>query len=230
MVPAKIACACANDFALGTASSRESLPTVASAFTTTDTVTGMSLNFALAIGVSSHVLPLFCVACVKPPATPDVARAAPTLARRRRERRIRSSFRHEQMTLNMAVLSAQHHSAQRCCSIATQADEYVATSATFFNMSDGKDPDGLATPVIEYAEPAPVITDISCLLEPPVPPVLTEYVAPAPAVVCDEPAPVIEYMTPDLCLKRLVALRHHWHHAFFVTSRTRQSRPSSIAW
>ena len=50
-----------------------------------------------------------------------------------------------------------------------------------FNMSDGKDPDGLATPVTEYAEPAPVISDIS---------------APAPAVVCDEPAPVIEHMTP----------------------------------
>ena len=77
-----------------------------------------------------------------------------------------------------------------------QTDEYVATSATFFNMSDGKDPDELATPVIEYVETAPVVTDITCLLEPPVLPVLMDYVAPAPAVACDEPAPAIEYMRP----------------------------------
>ena len=37
----------------------------------------------------------------------------------------------------MAVISAQHHSAQRCCSIATQTDGYATTSATFFNMSAG---------------------------------------------------------------------------------------------
>ena len=40
---------------------------------------------------------------------------------------------------------------------------------------------------------APVMTDITCLLELPVPPVLT--VASAPAAVYDEPAPMIEYMT-----------------------------------
>ena len=39
------------------------------------------------------------------------------------------------------------------------------------------------------------MTDITCLQEPPVPPVLTEYVAPALAAVYDEPAPMIEYMT-----------------------------------
>ena len=83
-------------------------------------------------------------------ATPDVARAAPTLARRRRERRIRSFFRHEQMAVKMAVISAQHHLAQRCCSIATQTDDYVTTSATFFNMSDGDDFDEPAAPVTEY--------------------------------------------------------------------------------
>ena len=56
---------------------------------------------------------------------PDVARATPTSARRRRERRIRSFFRHEQMAVHVAVVSAQHHSAQRCCSIATQTDDFV---------------------------------------------------------------------------------------------------------
>ena len=40
---------------------------------------------------------------------------------------------------------------------------------------------------------APVMTDITCLLEPLV---MTEYVAPALAAVYDEPAPMIEYMTP----------------------------------
>ena len=50
-----------------------------------------------------------------------------------------------------------------CCSSATQTDEYVAISATtFFNMSDGEeDLDGHAAPVIEYVEPAPVMTDIT---------------------------------------------------------------------
>ena len=91
-------------------------------------------------GVSSQVLLsfVFCSLCVKPMrATPDVARATPTPARRRRERRTRSFFRHEQVAVKMAVISAQHHSAQRCCSIATQTDDGVAMSATFFNMSDG---------------------------------------------------------------------------------------------
>ena len=99
-------------------------------------------------------------------ATPDVALAASTLARRRRERRTRSFLRREQMTVKMAVLSALHHSAQRCCSIATQTDEFVATSATFFNMSDGDEDPATATPVNEHMAPAPVLADF---LEPPVP-------------------------------------------------------------
>ena len=52
------------------------------------------------------------------------------------QRRTRSFFHHEQMAVMMTVVSVQHHSAQRCCSIVTQTDEYVATSATFFNMSN----------------------------------------------------------------------------------------------
>ena len=61
--------------------------------------------------------------------TPDVERATPTLARRRSERRIRSFFRHEQMAVQMAVVSAQH-SAQRCCSIATQTDDFVLAATS----------------------------------------------------------------------------------------------------
>ena len=74
----------------------------------------------------SSVASFFCVACGSPMrATPDVARATPTSARRRRERRIRSFFRHEQVAILIAVVSAQHHSAQRCCSVATQTDDEV---------------------------------------------------------------------------------------------------------
>ena len=102
-------------------------------------------------------------------ATPDIARATPTPARRRRERRTRSFFRHVQMAVHMVVVSAQHHSAQRCCSIATQTDDYGTASATFFNMSDGDDSDEPAAP-------------------------MTEYVAPALDVTCTAPAPVIEYV------------------------------------
>ena len=62
--------------------------------------------------------------------TPDVARATPTSARRRRVSRIISFFRHVRMTVQMAVISAQHHSAQRCCSVASQTDDEVP-AATF---------------------------------------------------------------------------------------------------
>ena len=112
-------------------------------------------------------------------ATPDVARATPTLVRRRRERRIRSFFRHEQMAIKMAVVSAQHHSAQRCCLIATQTDDYVATSAT-------------ASPAAIYAAtlaPSPVIKHV-------IPAPAVPHGAPDPVIEYVSSAPVIEYMAP----------------------------------
>ena len=124
-------------------------------------------------------------------ATPDVARAGPTSARRRRERRFRSFFRHEQMAVKIAVVSAQHHSAQRCCTIATQTDDspassYAATAAS--PMVEYMDPAPVSpasvfgyvapTPAVTYAAPAPVVG----------------YVAPAPAVTYVAPAPVIDYV------------------------------------
>ena len=105
-------------------------------------------------------------------ATPDVARARPTSARRRRERRIRSFFRHEQMAVKLAVVSAQHHSAQRCCSVDMQTDDEVLASTA-------------ASPMVGYAVPAPV---------PPAP--VVEYVAPTPAVTYAAPAPVVGYVAP----------------------------------
>ena len=112
-------------------------------------------------------------------ATPDVARATPTSAGRRRERRIRSFFRHEQMAIKMAVVSAQHHSAQRCCSVAAQTDDevpaatYAATAspaATFAATA--------ASPMVEYVDPAPFVT----------------YAAPAPVIEYIAPAPAMTYV------------------------------------
>ena len=75
----------------------------------------------------------------------------------------------------MAVVTAQHHSAQRCCSIATQTvDSLVASRAAT-----------AASPLVEYLDPAPVA-----------PAPVIEYVAPAPAVTCAAPAPVVGYVAP----------------------------------
>ena len=57
--------------------------------------------------------------------------------------------------------SAQHHSAEHCCSIATQIDDYVTTSATFFNMSDGDDSDERAVPVTEYPTRPQIVFELS---------------------------------------------------------------------
>ena len=111
-------------------------------------------------------------------ATLDVARAGPTSARRRRERRFRSFFRHEQVAIKMAVVTAQHHSAQRCCSIASQT-------------------------VVEYVDPAPVVpapvtgylANATAVTFPAPAPVIG-YVAPAPSVTFATPASVFEYVAP----------------------------------
>ena len=91
--------------------------------------------------------------------------AALNSARRRRERKLRSMWRHEIASIKMAVLCATHHSAQRCAHV----DQGVQVGVPWthdFEMSETSDESPVA-----------------------------EYVAPAPAVVCDGPAPVIEYMS-----------------------------------
>ena len=119
-------------------------------------------------------------------ATPDVARAGATSARRRRERRIRSFFRHEQMAIKLAVVSAQHHSSQRCCSVATQtgvevpATVYAATASPVAACAASA-----ASPMGEYVGPAPVV-----------PAPVFGSVAPAPAVTYAAPAPVDGYVAP----------------------------------
>ena len=94
-------------------------------------------------------------------------------AKRIRERRLRAFQRYERWTVAMEMAAVRHqsyHKTQSQTSVGVQTDDVVPA--------------------------VPVMTDITCLLEPPVPPVLTEYVAPALAAVYDEPAPMIEYMTP----------------------------------
>ena len=122
-------------------------------------------------------------------ATPDVARAGPTSARRRRERRFRSFFRHEQMAIKLAVVSAQHHSAQRCCSVATQTGDEVpamtyAAAASLVAACAAT----AASPMVEYVDPAPVA-----------PAPVFEYVAPAPAYIA--PAPAVSFVAPSLQLR-----------------------------
>ena len=75
----------------------------------------------------------------------------------------------------MAVVTAQHHSAQLCCTIATQTVD--SPSATYAAT--------VASPMAEYVDPAPVV-----------PAPVFDYVAPASAVTFAAPAPVIEYVAP----------------------------------
>ena len=70
----------------------------------------------------------------------------------------------------MAVLCATHHSAQRCAHV----DQGVQVGVPWTNDFE----------MSETSDESPVA-----------PPLLTEYVAPAPAVACDEPAKVNEYMS-----------------------------------
>ena len=75
-----------------------------------------------------------------------------------------------------------------------------------------------ASIVVEYVAPVPVMIDITSLLEPPVPLVLTEYVAPAPAAtyaataspvtVTDgrvAPAPTVSYTKPPPVIEHMPA-------------------------
>ena len=89
---------------------------------------------------------------------------------RRRQRFLRSMWRHEQLSLKMMAASMSHHSWQSRESVGVQTD-------------------AAPTPVVEYVAPAgapcAVTADITQLMEPPIPdklvaPVSPEYVTPAP--------------------------------------------------
>ena len=95
-------------------------------------------------------------------------------AQRRRLRRLRSWWRHERQAVTAALASAQHHSASRVVSTATQTEapvtEHVVPALVVTHAAPA--------PVFEYATPAPVI----------------EYIVPAlaktRAVSCQQLPPV----------------------------------------
>ena len=68
--------------------------------------------------------------------------ACVSASRRRRDRRLRSFWRHDCMAVRMALATAVHHSSSRVSSASTQT-EYVAGPA----------------PVTEYVAPAPAVFD-----------------------------------------------------------------------
>ena len=128
----------------------------------------------------------------------DVARDAHVVvgfsAWRRRKRRLRAFWRHEQQAVRMAVVAATHHSCDKSMAHAcTQTDDEVPAATCAATAP---------TPVYEYMAPPRIVTDLESVLEPPVPVVHTapapviEYVAPAPDVSLATPAPVIEYAAP----------------------------------
>ena len=82
----------------------------------------------------------------------------------------------------MAMISAQHHSAQRCCSIATQTDDFVpaATYAATASLAATYAAAAAPSPMVEYVDPAPVVT----------------YAAPAPVIEYVSSAPVTDYGAP----------------------------------
>ena len=76
-------------------------------------------------------------------------------------------------------LSAQHHSAQRCRSIATQTDDFVPAATYAATASPGATYAATAaSPMVEYVDPAPVVTYAA-------PAPVIEYIAPAPAMTYD---------------------------------------------
>ena len=116
-------------------------------------------------------------------------RAMAGAAVRRRQRFLRSMWRHEQLSLKMMAASVSHHSWQNRESVGVQTDavptlvdEHVAPAAHAATAS--------LIPVTEYATPALVknCTDRSPVIE---------YVTPGLAVSYTAPTPEIEYVPDD---------------------------------
>ena len=94
-------------------------------------------------------------------------------AARRRERWLRSVWRHELLSVRVAVATATHHSWKSHAVVGRQT-EPAATSAA-------------PAPVVEYIAPGPIF----CAAPAPV----IEHVAPVPVVKYTAPAPVV-YAAP----------------------------------
>ena len=121
--------------------------------------------------------PQHLVCCFETPAVCTVAaRVMAGAAVRRRQRFLRSVWRHEQLCLRMMAATMSHHSWQSRASVGVQTDEAPAPVAEYIVPAPTPDPavytasapvnEYVASSyVIEYVAPAPVTT----LLEPPVP-------------------------------------------------------------
>ena len=112
---------------------------------------------------------------------PVMAERAVRSAARRRERWLRSMWRHEQLSVRMAVATASHHSWKSHAVVGTQT-EYAGVAGP--------------APVIDYVAPAPAVAPFSSpavSFEMPAP--VVEYVAHAPAVTYAAPAPVVGYVS-----------------------------------
>ena len=92
---------------------------------------------------------------------------------------------------SVTVVSAQHHSAQRCCSIATQTDDFVPAATYAATSSPAATHAATAvSPMVEYVDPAPVVTHAA-------PAPVFEYVAPAPVIENIAPVPSVVFDAPS---------------------------------
>ena len=105
---------------------------------------------------------------------PTMAGRVPRSAARRRERWIRSMWRHEQLSVRMALVTAAHHSSQRTLSAATQTDaapapvdEHIAP-APAERVAPAPAVYAVPATVNAYAAPAPDL-NLASILEPLVP-------------------------------------------------------------
>ena len=175
-----------------------------------------------------------------------MAERAVRSAARRRERWLRSMWRHEQLSVRMAVATASHHSWKSHAVVGTQTEhagvagpvpvtEYVAPAHAVAPFSSPAVSFEMPAPVVEYvahapavtfAAPAPVVGYVSSA------PAVTfaahapviDYVAPAPSVTYAAPAPVFEYVAPAPVLEYIAPTP-----AVSFVALSQQLRPANTA-
>ena len=107
---------------------------------------------------------------------------------------MRSWWRHEQASVRMAVTTAGHRSCRKATGIeiGVQAGTPCFTNLTWSGTTNPGDLDALA-PVTEYVAPA-----LAVVCDEPAP--VFEYAAPAPVIECVAPAPDVTFVVPSLQL------------------------------
>ena len=120
-------------------------------------------------------------------------------ASRRRERRLRNFWRHEQLSLKMMAASMSHHSWQsresvgvQTDAVTTPVDEYIPPAAAPYAATASPIPvteDVTPAPAVTYAAPAPMIEYVAHAK----PETVNAYVAPAPVIEYIAPPPQVFY-------------------------------------